>query len=82
MEKSHHRRFKTETSGDEYASPTVGALITNGFTTGGDGPSHHHRLKSNAPQTVAEPINYWKGLFLEKKMIDFFSEMMSTMDRC
>jgi len=25
--------------------------ITNGFTTGGDGPSHHHRLKSNAPQT-------------------------------
>ena len=23
MEKSHHRRFKTETSGDEYASPTV-----------------------------------------------------------
>jgi len=51
MEKSHHRRFKIETSGDEYASPTVGALITNGFTTSGDGPSHHHRLKSNASQT-------------------------------
>jgi len=30
---------------------------------------------------IAEPINYWKGLFLEKKDDGFFfSEMMSTMD--
>ena len=44
MEKSHHRRFKTETSGDEYASPTVGALITNGLRTGGDKPSYHQQF--------------------------------------
>ena len=46
-----HRRFHPQTGGGEQSSLTVGALITNGLWTGGDDPSYHQRLKSNAPQT-------------------------------
>ena len=44
MEKSHHRRFQPQTSGDEHSSPSVYEPavmcppITAGFETGGDGP--------------------------------------------
>ena len=52
-----HRRFHPQTGGDEHSSPTVyepavmSPPITAGFETGGDDPSYHQRLKSNAAQT-------------------------------
>jgi len=49
-EKSHHRRFQPQNSGDEHSSPTVYEPavmcppITAGFETGGDAPPPYHHL--------------------------------------
>jgi len=46
---THHQRLVP--SSPTVCEPAVmSPPITVGFTTGGDAP-HHHRLKSNAPQT-------------------------------
>ena len=47
---THHQRLVP--SSPTVCEPAViSPPITAGFTIGSDGPPHHHRLKSNAPQT-------------------------------
>ena len=47
---THHQRW-VHSSPTVYEPAVMSPLITAGFETGGDDPSYHHRLKSNAPQT-------------------------------
>ena len=47
---THHQRW-VHSSPTVYQPAVMSPLITAGFETGGDDPSYHQRLKSNAPQT-------------------------------
>ena len=47
---THHQRW-VHSSPTVYKPAVMSPLITAGFETGGDDPSYHQRLKSNAPQT-------------------------------
>jgi len=47
---THHQRW-VHSSPTVYEPAVMSPLITAGFETGGDDPSYHQRLKSNASQT-------------------------------
>ena len=55
-EKGLHRWFQTQTGGDGCTSPTVGARITAGLWTGGDGPAITIDLNPTVPKTVGDAL--------------------------
>ena len=48
---STHHQWCVHSSPTVYEPTVMSPPITAGFETGGDDPSYHQRLKSNAPQT-------------------------------
>ena len=53
---THHQRW-VHSSPTVYEPAVMSPLITAGFETGGDDPSYHHRLKSNAPKPAVMLIS-------------------------
>ena len=51
-----HRRFQTQTGSDGCTSPTVGACITAGLWTGGDGPAITIDLNPMVSKTVGDAL--------------------------